>query len=457
MTIRSPFPARRRRPASQAASARPREEALSSSRLVGEERDGRHARAVIWTLLCGLVAFVTWASLTPVYEIVSGDGHIRPEGVATRIEHLDGGRVEAVAVAEGDVVARGDMLVRLAQGDLRAERAKSAARMEILDGEIGRHEALLELDLAGGAAPRPRELLSGLDPAFAEEIGYRLAQIEAIRARRAVTAAREAALGERRVKLAEELGILRAQAGRYAGATDPTVFTRREIEDLDREVIGLERAIAEVDGEILVLAATAAQTVSEEDELVASYRRDAAMRLGDLRERRVEVEQTLIQIDDRLERTVMRAPIGGTVGQIAIRGAGEIVGPGEIIMEIVPDAARLYAEVEVAADRIGGVARGQEASLKVLTYDYTRFGEIAAVVEQISPSSYADEDGRSVFRLRLSVLDEASAGHLGPFGPHGAISPGMTVIADIRSGRRTILSYLVRPARIAADRAFTEA
>ena len=426
------------------------------SRLVGEERDGRQARATIWVLCCGLAAFLAWASLTPVYEIVSGAGHIRPEGVATRIEHLEGGRVEAIAVAEGDVVERGDVLVRLAQGDLRAERAKVRARIAVLDSEIRRHEALLEMDLAGGTAPPPRELLAELDPAFAEEIGYRLAQIEAIRAQRAVAAARERALAEQRGKLDEELGILRAQADRYAGAASPAVFTRQQVEDLEREVIRLERAVAEARGEASILAAGAAQTAAQEAELVASYRREAALRLAERRERRIDAEQTLGQIDDRLEHTVMRAPAGGTVGRISVRGAGEVVGPGEIVMEIVPSGARLYAEVEIAADRIGGVALGREASLKVLTYDFTRFGEIEAVVERISPSSYADEDGRSVFSLKLSVPEALAEARSAPGGPRLGISPGMTVVADIRSSRRTILSYLLRPARIVADRAFTE-
>ena len=425
------------------------------SRLVGEERDGRHARATIWTLCVGLAAFVAWAALTPVYEIVSGAGHIRPEGFAIRIEHLEGGRVEAIAVAEGDVVERGDVLVRLAQADLRAEREKVLARIEVLDSEIRRHEALLGMDLAGGTSPPPRGLIAELDPTFAEEIGYRLAQIEAIRAQRAVTVAREAAVAEQHGKLAEELGLLRAQADRYAGA-GPAAFARQQVEELEREVIRLERALAEADGEALILAAGVAQTASQEAELVASYRREAALRLGERRERRVDAEQTLGQIDDRLKRTVMRAPAGGTVGRIAVRGAGEVVGPGEIVMEIVPGTARLYADVEVAADRIGGVALGQEARLKVLTYDFTRFGEIAAVVERISPSSYADEEGRSVFGPKLSVPEASAAGWAGPGNAQLAISPGMTVVADIRSGRRTILSYLLRPTRIVANGAFTE-
>ena len=430
--------------------------ALTASRLVGEERDGRHARAAIWTLCLGLVAFVAWAALTPVYEIVSGDGQIRPKGVAMRIEHLEGGRVEEVAVAEGDVVGAGDVLVRLARGDLEAERAKTRARVAALDEEIARHEALLGLDLAAGRPP-PDGLLSALDPAFAEEIGYRLAQIEAIRARRAVTAARRDALAERRGKLGEELDILRAQAARYARASDPAVFTRQQVENLDREILRLERSVAEIEGEALILAASLSETTSQEAELVASYRREAALRLAARREQRLEAAQTLGQIDARLERTVMRAPSGGTVGQIAVRGPGEVVGPGEIVMEVVPTAARLYAEVEVPADRIGGVARGQEANLKVLTYDFTRFGQIAAVVEQVSPSSYPDEEGRPVFRLELSVPEAALSGGGGAGRPAAALSPGMTVVADIRSGRRTILSYLIRPMRIVTDGAFTEA
>jgi adhesin transport system membrane fusion protein len=287
-----------------------------------------------------------------------------------------------------------------------------------------------------------------------EEIAYRAAQIASIRSRRAVSIARGEALASRRETLARELTIMKRQEARYASAADPGVFGRQRLDALDRELLQLERGIAEVDGEREVQDASIEQSRREEAELVASYRREAALRLAEQEEQRLQVAQTLKRIEARIQETVLRSPAAGRVGRIAVHGAGEIIAPGEVIMEVVPSDARLYAEVEVPADRIGKIAVGHDASLKILTFDYTQFGTIAAVVARVSPTSRRNETGEMVFDLRLDARDVTWRQTI-PQGTVG-VSPGLTVTADIRLGRRTILSYLLRPARVIGDRAFTE-
>ncbi len=317
----------------------------------------------------------------------------------------------------------------------------------MIDDEILRHGALLDLDLA--AATPDDALIASLDVATGQEILYRSAQIDAIRAERKVLVARRAALAARRETLVRELAIMRARADRYAAARNPDVFGKQQLEALDRELLQLERGIAEIDGERQVQAASIEQSRRREAELVSSYRREAVLRLTEQKEQRLQVAQTLGRLEARIEDAVMRASAPGTVGRIAVRGPGEIVGAGETIMEIVPSGARLYAEVEVPADRIGEIAPGHDAHVKILTFDFTRFGKIAAVVTKVSPTSQLNETGEPVFNLRLAMPNADVTGGSG-------ISPGLTVTADIRLSRRTILSYLLQPARVIADQAFTE-
>ncbi len=427
---------------------------LNHSRLISEEHDLRHARAAIWTLVTALVLFLGWAGATPVHEVVSGGGRILPEGETLRVEHVDGGRVIEIAVTEGQTVAVGDVLLRLGAGELKAELRKVATRIAMLDDEIARHEAMLALDLANDA-PAP-DLIARLDPGLAEDIDYRLSQIAAIRAERPVVMARRAALDGRDMTLRSELAILRSQAARYAAASDPGLFLRRDLENLDREILGLERMLADAEGEAGILDATLRQIDLREAELIAALRREAALRLGEQRERRAELGETQGQLSARAGAMTVRAEAAGTVARVAVRGVGEVIAAGETVMEIVPGGGRVRVEIEVPADRIGGVSVGQTANVKVLTYDFTRFGEIQAVVDRISPSSYRDEMGRDIFRLYLSMEADNARRWGGGKGPMPAISPGMTVTASIRTDSRTVLSYLVRPARIVASGAFTE-
>lgn len=417
---------------------------LTAGRLTNEERDGRFSRATIWTICLALAGFFVWASMTTVHEVISGEGLLVPEGRVMRVEHLDGGRVTELLVRDGDRVTRDEPLLRLARDDFEAERRATAARIKRLDAEIARHKALAELDLSpdGGPTLTPE----GTDPGLRREIAFRKAQIAAVDAQRGIAAAKLAALASQEETFAAELKILRARADRF-GRARSGIFTVRETDDLDREILGLERSLGQIGGEAGIVAAEIARHDATERELVASYRREATLRLEERRESRVAAAETLSRIDDRLERTAILSPRTGTISLLSVRGAGEIVEPGEVVAEIVPSGARLMAEIEVSADRIAGIRVGQTANVKVLTYDFTRFGEADATVERISASSYRDDAGRSVYRMNLA-LDESSFAR--------DLAPGMTVMAELRSGDRTILEFLLRPTRILADRSFVE-
>jgi HlyD family type I secretion membrane fusion protein len=432
-------------------------EALGASAYLGEYHDPRHARAAIWTCVAAIGAFFAWAALTPVYETIDGEGTVRPEGLSQRVEHLDGGIVADAFVAEGDVVDAGDPLLALDTGDLEAESRKLAARIARLDRTIARYDALLELDLSDPGIMLPAQLMLDADPALVEELAYRRAQLAVLGDERDVTRAELATLDDRERNLAAELEIVTEQRRRYAEAGTNMVVPLRQIEELDREIIRLESAIDGLAGDRAIARARLRQMRSQTAELVGSYRRDAAQSRLEAVEERAAARETAAQLDERTARSVLRAPVAGVVHGLTIQGKGEVLASGEVVMEIVPQGAVSFAEIEIPAERIGGVEIGDAASVKVLTYDFTRFGEIEARVERISPSSFLGEDGRATFRVALGFetqklgLAGAAPAELKP------ILPGMTVMASIRSDRRSILAYLLKPLRVISDRALTEA
>ena len=156
-------------------------------------------------------------------------------------------------------------------------------------------------------------------------------------------------------------------------------------------------------------------------------------------------------------RSTITAPVSGYINSLSVQNIGEVISPGEVIAEIIPEDTRTFAEIEIPADVIAGVSVGQAARIKVLTYDFTRFGDISALVERISPSSFKRENGDVFFRVRLSFVDVESAKSANNLDLNKPISPGMTVMADIRSESRSILTFLLKPFKLVVDQAFTEA
>ncbi len=440
---------------------------LTASPFLPEYHDARYARALIWTIALALAGFVAWAAVAPVHQTVSGQGVIRPEGLSQRIEHPEGGVVAHIVVAEGDRVAAGDTLLEFADRDLSSERRKLAAQVARLSRDIARYDALLELDpadldgddLKGSPAQgteRPVRTLP-TDPALVEDLGFRIAQIDVVRRERAVASARIATFGGRARALEDEIAILEARHARYGRVETGYALSRHDIEELDREILKLRSALDALGGERAVAVAEIARARAQEAELIGAYRFDAARKGAEAREALTSARETIRQIDDRLSRAALVAPVDGIVNGLTVQGVGEVVGAGELLAEIVPDHARAFAEVEIPAERIGGISVGDQASLKVLTYDFTRHGDIDATVTRISPTSFELADGRHVFRVQLAFEVGGIAARDRPVGTAPLpVTPGMTVAASIQSERRTVLSYVLKPLRVISDRAFTE-
>jgi len=413
---------------------------ISASSLRDEQHSPLFARITIWTLVVSLFGFVSWASVTPVYEVVTGSGQIRPQSLVQWADHLEGGIVAQIHVREGDMVDRDTVLVSLDRNVILSELRKVGAEVDALSEQFARAQALY--------AGTPLADEAGAE-AYLAEGGFRLSQIDVLRAEREILQAELTALGIRKENLRDDIAILDQRQERLEKLDNEQLVNRNELENASRDLVHQQSQLAQLEGEELVHAASIRRSHAREAELQAGFRRDTALMLEDLRTRLVAAKLTSSQLEDRLERADIRAPIAGVVQAMAVTNAGQVLDPGTAVAEIVPADTAVFAEIDVSADRISGIAPGKPASLKILTHDFTRFGDIDAQVDRVSPTSITKEDGRSVFRVRLSFDENA-------MGSQRSIGTGMTVTADIRTDRRTVLAYLMKPLRVIADRALSE-
>lgn len=426
---------------------------VTASPHLSETHDGGYAKSVIWTIVLAMGAFFYWSSVTPVYEVVTGEGTIKPEGLSTRIEHLEGGIVNEIAVQDGDMVQPGQLILQLDTQIIQSELAKVNTLLKQAQEGIARYETISAVSFVTLDETKLREMTS---VSTMSEINFRLSQIQTIRSQQSVAITEQQAIHANMESLRQELAIQQAQFDRYqrAGFNGSVSLNRRE--ELQRENLRLEASIAQLSGEVSILDARIEQLEASERELIAQIRRDTALQLDEKRTELAGLLETRTALLFQIQRSRILSPVSGMVNAISVQNLGEVVQPGEVIVEVIPSTGEIFAEIEVAADRIGGVTPGSTASVKVLTYDFTRYGSLEAVVEHISPSSFTKENGQTVFRVRLGFksLTNTSVGQM----PDGRrVTPGMTVVADVKSEGRTILSFLLKPLRVISDRALTEA
>lgn len=426
--------------------------ALNADGNLPEAHDTRFARHLVFIIMATLGAAIIWAGNTPVNEIASGNGVIQTRTLAERVEHRDGGVVTDIYVKRGQRIVAGTPLLKLDTNSLVRELGKLTASQIALQAERNRIAFLLD---DKGDVPE-FDALSDLEPdelLFWVEQSYLTAQLDLIEAESHAIEATQAILRARRENLTDEAALLGARVTRSRRGASTGAISRNALEQIEREFLQVQRALLELGGDITAQDNALETNQLRKAELLASRQRDAALRSAEVQEQIVNVTLSIAEIESRMERANVVATVSGTIMELAVANPREVIAPGDLIAEIVPDGSAVEAQVEISADRIGNVEVGMEARLKILSYDFTRFGEIVGRVAAISPSSIETETGLTVFRVTVALPNKGeNAALIGR-----PVRPGMTVTADILTDSKKVLTYILKPLRVLGDRAFSEA
>jgi len=184
----------------------------------------------------------------------------------------------------------------------------------------------------------------------------------------------------------------------------------------------------------------------------AGIREQAMTELARAQEQLVQANQQFLHLQDRVQRLEIVAPVNGIVNGLTLRSAGDVIEPGARIAEIIPDHDFAIAEVHVSPEDIGHVRVGDAATIKADSFDFGRYGGVNGIVTEIAANSASDAEGHPYFRVRIKLEKD----HVGPSRSKLLLGTGMTVRADITTGRKSLLRYLTRPIANSLDTAFTE-
>lgn len=410
-----------------------------------------HPRTLfVWVAMLMGVLTLLWAALAEVDVIVRTEGRIVPAGKSQIVQHLEGGIVRRILVQEGEVVKAGQPLMELsdiqARANLDQERSKS-------DALRGREARLLAESTGASSIGFPKAM---------QDDEVRVAETAAFQARRARVAEEVQVLrdqsaqkrGEiaeaenRRHHLTAELEVARQQYQVIEGLRRNGAASNLELLDSQSKVQRLSSQIAETEAAIPRLRAAMAETESRIGEVWARYRAEASSELTQVR---AELERTGLEIGtsrDRLERNQVRAPVSGFINRLAVTTVGGVVKPGEVLMEITPDDKGVLVEAKARPNDRANLRSGLAARVRIGAYDYATYGTLAGQVTEVSADTLQDEREGRYYRVMVKA---AAGGHRDM-----AIVPGMTAVADIVVGKRTVLSYVLSPMLRFRDGAFRD-
>lgn len=426
---------------------------LAQSIRLEEQGPARLNVVAITVIAVALTIFVLWASITQLGEIASASGEVTPVGSVKKIQHLEGGIVATINVHEGDLVEAGQVLMTLDQGaaapELEQQRTRLAA-LELEEAQLravtggGAHVAAKDNRFGGLAATQDELLLSKRRELDAQEEVLRR-QVQEQRAGLDLAAAQAKTVRE-------QVAILGEQIQARQGLVEEGYMARTLLLDQQRELARTKTQLAELEGQMLRARATIAGSEARIAELHTRTRLDATQEISKVRGDIAELHEVIARAQDRVKRLVVRSPVRGIVKGLQTETVGGVVAPGSTLLEVIPVDAPLIVEARVLPRDIGYVHVDQPVLVKVATYDYTRFGGIEGRIETVSATTFQDDKGNPFYRARIRLAKN----YVGDDAQRMRVIPGMTVLADIRTGEKSVLAYLFKPLARASGEALRE-
>jgi adhesin transport system membrane fusion protein len=415
---------------------------IRTAMLVDSPRGGRY---MLWLVMIFFIVCVIWAYFSEVDQVTRGNGKVIPSRQIQVVQNLEGGILEEILVGIGEIVEKGQLLLRIDDTRFSAPYRESRFRYLVLQAKVAR----LKAETMGTPFELPEDVIQE-NPEIAER------ENDLFLSRKKGFEAEISIFNEQMNQRIQELAELYASEEHlkrsYGFLTSELEMTRPLVAQgavSKVEMLRLEREANRMEGD---LEATKLQLpriksrLEESKQLIEErkyrYYNEAKQELNDVLSELESISVTSVALEDRVKRTHVRSPVRGTVNQVLLNTVGGIIQPGMDLIEIVPLEDTLLIETKIKPSDIAFLHPGQKAMVMFTAYDFTIYGGLEGQVEHISADSITDETGENFYLVRVRT----SKNHLGTDEDPMPIIPGMVTTVDILTGKNTILSYLLKPA-----------
>ncbi|SJM31275.1 HlyD family type I secretion periplasmic adaptor subunit [Mesorhizobium delmotii] len=427
--------------------------------LAKEDRPPLFASASIFIIGALFVVFVAWASFAEVDEIARGDGKVIPASKTQIIQASEAGVVQEIAVKIGQVVRKNDLIIRLDNTLNTSSLGEQQAKSRALEVRIARLKYEQSGNLAG-SFPCPADIQSIAPQICDNEQKLLIARRENFDNKLSVLKSRldqrekeldEAAANSER--LTKNLAVSDEEAKLVGSMVKKGLMARTEQIRVEREQTELNGQLNLSGETVKKIRSTITEAQLQVEELGLQLQQEALDELTQALAELSVVDETIRGATDKVARTDIRSPVDGIVNTLELNTVGAFVQPGSVVAGIVPTSETLLVEARVSPRDVAFIRPDQEALIKVTAYDFSIFGGIEGKVSNITADSLVDEKtGEPFYQVRVAT-DKST---LERDGKAYSIIPGMICSVDIKTGRKTILSYLLKPINKARQEAMSE-
>ncbi len=407
------------------------------------------ARMIIIASAVAFAMFLLWASLAQVDEVTRGEGRVIPSSKLQTITAGDTATVSEILVRSGQRVHKGQLLVRLDNPESESQLGQIQAETQSLEARAGR---LTEEGMGKSVA------CSG--PDCAGEEALQAARESALNSK--VAAAQAGADQARRdageaaatiSSLQTTLGLAQHQVQMMAPLAAKNIVPQTDLLEKQREVVDIQGRIAAAREQQGKAEAAVREAEAQASQAQFEFKQQALDERSQVKAKIAVNEQSLLGAEGKLSRTEIRSPVDGVVNDVQVTTIGSYVQPGQKIMEVVPLGDKLLVETRVKPADIAFIKVGDRALVKVTAYDFSIYGGLDGRVVQVSADSVYDDKEKEAY---FTVVVETDKSYLMASGHALPITPGMMTSTQIITGRKSVLTYLLKPALKARSDALRE-
>ena len=416
------------------------------------QQEPLRARQLLRLAAGALLLLLIWAAFASIDEVTRGEARVVPTSQLQVVQSVDGGVVTELLVKEGQTVEAGQMLLKIDPTRFVSNMLESRSAQLAMQAKVLRLQALTR----GTPFNPPPELTREVPDVVSQEMHLYESRRAEINAQISIA---QNQLGQRQQEL-NEVRARKEQAERglelmtkELNATRPMIasgaVSEVEVFRLEREVARLRGDRDQATAQISRVQSAILEATRKIEEVQLTSRNQMSAELSESMSKLASLSQGGLALEDKVKHADIKSPMRGIVKRLLVNTVGGVVQPGKEVVEIVPLDDALILEVQITPKDIGFLRPGQEATVKFTAYDFSIYGGLKADVIQIGADSVLDEKGNAFYHIRVRTRKSS-------LGPNLPIIPGMVAQVDILTGKKTILSYLLKPVLRAKANAMTE-
>ena len=412
-------------------------------------------RAVLYFWIVAIIMFITWAYFAQIDEIARGDGDIVPSGENQMIQNLEGGIIEEILVKEGQIVEKGQLLIKIDNQKSQSSFSTNVIKADALEAKIIR----LRAESSGRKFKVTKEMQKRIPQFINNERSLYNTNKQQLNSK--LNALKEQ-LSQRRYELSETKSSRNSMKKSLKMINEEVLMTKPMVAKGVRSKIDflkLQREANEVKDRYDAARLSVPRLISAIEEVKStiketslSYRSDAKLKLNEAVSELRAYKANSTALQDQVRRTLVRSPMKGIVQKLFIHTVGGVIQPGADILEIVPTDSTLLVEVKIKPADIAFIYFGQKAIVKFSAYDFSIYGGLDGEVVLISADTITDKKENVFYTVRIKT----NKNYLERNGEELKIIPGMTVSVDIITGKKSVLDYILKPILKTKQYTFTE-